>query len=336
MEKPTVNTTKTVQLKATPKKLRKISSSSSAGNPKGKTLLNDIHRYRALYLMILPAIVSVFIFHYVPIYGIQIAFKNYRTKLGIWGSEWAGFKWFLKFFDYPYFWKILWNTISLNLLSFLFFPIPIIFSLMLNEMRDGKLKKVCQTITYAPHFISTVLVCSMTILFLNRQGLFNIIAAAIFGDGYEATDFMSIPSVFPWAYQLSGLWSELGWGTIIYIATLAGVSSELVEAAKIDGASRMQIIRNVYLPHLKPTIITMLILQVGQMLSVGFEKVFLLQNPLNSEVANVISTYVYEIGIDMKMFSYSTAVDLFNSVINIALIIIANTVSKKVSETSLW
>jgi putative aldouronate transport system permease protein len=301
-----------------------------------RTLLKDINRYRSLYLMILPAVISVFIFEYIPIYGVQIAFKDFRTKLGIFGSEWAGFKHFLRFFDYPYFWTILWNTIRISLMGLLFFPVPVIFAIMLNEMRDGKLKKTCQTITYAPHFISTVLVCSMTMLFLNRQGLFNIIGGTLFGDGYKAVDFMSNPDVFPWAYSLSGVWSELGWGTIIYIATLAGVSSELVEAAKIDGATRFQVIRHVYLPHLKPTIITMLILQIGQMLSVGFEKVFLLQNPLNMEVSNVISTYVYEVGIGMHEYSYSTAIGLFNSVINIILILTANAVSKKVADSGLW
>ncbi|MGN0323183.1 MAG: ABC transporter permease [Oliverpabstia sp.] len=301
-----------------------------------RTLLKDINRYRSLYLMILPAIISVFIFEYIPIYGIQIAFKDFRSSLGIFKSPWVGFKHFIKFFDYPYFWTILWNTLRLSLMGLLFFPVPVIFAIMLNEMRDGKLKKTCQTITYAPHFISTVLICSMTMLFLNRQGLFNIIGGILFGDNYKATDFMANPKVFPWAYTLSGVWSELGWGTIIYIATLSGVSSELVEAAKIDGASRMQIIRNVYLPHLKPTIVTMFILQIGQMLSVGFEKVFLLQNPLNMEVSNVISTYVYEVGIGMHEFSYSTAIGLFNSIINIILLVIANTVSKKVADSGLW
>lgn len=305
-------------------------------NGKGKVLWKQVYRYRMLYLMLLPGAVSVLIFYYMPLYGVQIAFKDYRTSLGIMGSEWIGLENFIQFFQYPYFWRILWNTISLSLLNFLFFPVPIIFALMLNEMRNGKLKKICQTITYAPHFISTVLVCSMTILFLNREGLFNIIGQFFIGGSYQSTDFMSNPGVFPWAYVLSGLWSEFGWGTIIYIATLSAVSMELVEAAKIDGATRMQVIRYVYLPHLKPTIVTMFILQMGQMLSVGFEKVFLLQNPLNLEASSVISTYVYEVGIGMHQFSYSTAIDLFNSIINIILVVTANAVSRKVAETGLW
>lgn len=303
---------------------------------KGKDLLKRMYQYRALYLMILPSVVSVFIFHYIPLYGVQIAFKDFRTSLGIWESKWVGFDYFIKFFNYPYFWKILWNTISLNLLNLLFFPASVIFAIMLNEMRNGRLKKVCQTITYAPHFISTVLVCSMAIMFLSREGLFNIIGPMIYGADYEATNFMANPALFPWVYVISGLWSELGWGTIIYTASLSSISMELVDAAKIDGASRLQIIRYVYLPHLKPTIITMLILQIGQTLTVGFEKVFLLQNPLNMETANVISTYVYEIGIGMHQFSYSTAIELFNSIINIILILSANAISKKVAQTELW
>lgn len=298
----------------------------------GKTM-KRIYHCRVLYLMILPSIIAVFLFHYIPLYGIQIAFKDYKTNLGIWKSEFVGLKHFLRFFDYPYFGRLLWNTIKISLVSLLNFPFPIIFALMLNELRNSKVKKVCQTIVYAPHFVSVVVVCSMTILFLNREGLFNIIGGFL---GAKSTDFMTSPAAFPWIYSLSGLWTELGWGTIIYIATLAGVSVELVEAARIDGASRMKIILHVYVAHLKPTIMIMLILRMGSMLSVGFEKVFLLQNPLNLEASSVISTYVYNVGIENQQFSYSTAIGLFNSIINILLIIIANTISKKVSETSLW
>lgn len=295
--------------------------------------LKSVYRCRMLYMMILPSVIAVFIFHYIPLYGIQIAFKDYRSSQGIWGSEWVGFKHFIKFFNYPYFWKILWNTVAVSLASLLNFPFPVIFAIMLNEMKGSKLKKVCQTITYAPHFISTVLVCSMSILFLNSDGLINIIRGFF---GAEAVNYMSVPSAFKWIYSLTDLWSGLGWGTIIYIASLAGVSPELIEAAEIDGANRMQIIWHVHLPHLKPTIITMFILRMGSLLGVGFEKTFLLQNPLNLEASSVISTYVYEIGIESQQFSYSTAIGLFNSLINIVMIITANTISKKVSNTGLW
>lgn len=296
-------------------------------------LLKQIYRNRALYLMILPAIITVFIFHYIPLYGVQIAFKDFKTSAGILGSEWVGLKHFKAFVNYPYFAKILWNTLAVSLASLLNFPFPVIFAIMLNEMRNKKLQKVCQTITYAPHFISTVLVCSMTILFLNREGLFNIIGGFL---GAETTDLMSVPAAFPWIYSLSGLWSELGWGTIIYIATLAGVPHELIEAAELDGASRLQVIWHVHLPHLKPTIITMFILRIGQLMSVGFEKVFLLQNPLNMDASSIISTYVYEIGIEAQQFSYSAAIGLFNNLINIIMIVLANYISKKVAEVSLW
>lgn len=297
-----------------------------------------VWRYRDLYLMLIPGIISVFIFHYVPVYGIQIAFKDFRNTLGIWGSEWANpwYKWFKQFFNYPYFTRILWNTLRLNLLGMLFFPASLVFALMLNEVRDGKFKKVCQTITYAPHFISTVLVCGMVILFLGRNGLFNIVGAWLGGSNYEITDYMSKPGVFPWAYVLSGVWGELGWGTIIYLATLSSVSPELVEAARMDGASRMQIIRHVYLPHLMPTVITMFILSMGGLLATGFEKVYLLQNPLNLEVSEVLSTYVYETGIGMKQYSYSTAINLFNNVVSIIMVTITNFISKKTAKSGLF
>lgn len=296
-------------------------------------LLKQMYRCRMLYLMILPPIITVFIFHYIPIYGVQIAFKDYRTSLGIIGSEWVGLKHFIRFIQYPYFGEILRNTIVISLFSLCMFPLPIIFSIMLNEMRNEKLKKTCQMITYAPHFVSVVVVCSMTTMFLNREGLINIIVELF---GGEAKDFMAIPSAFAPIYAITGSWQDLGWGTIIYLATLAGVSMELVEAAKIDGATRLQTIWHVYLPHLKPTIITMFILRMGSLLTVGFEKTFLLQNPLNAEASSVISTYVYEVGLLGSQYSYSAAVGLFNNIINIILIVTANAISKKVAKTGLW
>ena len=296
-------------------------------------LLKQMWRCKALYLMILPPIISVFIFHYIPLYGVQIAFKDYRTSLGIWGSEWVGLKHFKKFIEYPYFIRIMKNTIWISLASLCTFPCSVIFALMLNEMKDGKLKKICQQITYAPYFVSTVVVCSMALLFLNRDGLINNIIAIF---GVESIDFISIPSAFAPIYAITGLWSSLGWGTIIYLATLSGVSPELREAAVVDGASRMQIIWHVNLPHIKPTIITMFILQLGSLLSVGFEKTFLLQNPLNLEASSVISTYTYEIGILSQQFSYSTAIGLFNCIVNIILIMMTNKISKKVADVGLW
>lgn len=298
-----------------------------------KKFLLKIYRCRMLYVMVLPSLIALFIFHYIPLYGVQIAFKDYRTSKGIWGSEWVGVQYFQKFISYPYFGKILWNTIRISLVSLLNFPFPIIFAIMLNEMKEGKLKKVCQTITYAPHFISMVVTCSMVTLFLSRDGLFNIIGSFF---GAEPFEFLASPKAFPWIYSISGLWKGLGWGTIIYMATLSGVSHELIEAAKIDGAKRLQIIRHVHLPHLKPTIVTMFVLRIGQLMSVGFEKVFLLQNTLNKDSSSIIATYTYEVGIIGTQFSYSAAIGLFNSIVNIILIVIANTISKKLTQTGLW
>ncbi len=300
---------------------------------KNSSLWKRIYRCRMLYLMILPSIITVFIFHYIPIYGVQIAFKDYRSSLGIMGSEWVGLKHFKAFIDYPYFTKILINTIRISLFCLLTFPLPVIFSIMLNEMKNMKLKKVCQMITYAPHFVSTVVVCSMLLLFLNREGLINNIVAFF---GGERKDFMAIADAFAPIYAISDLWQGLGWGTIIYLATLAGVSQELIEAAQLDGANRMQVIWHIHLSHLKPTIITLFILKMGSLIAVGFEKTFLLQNALNMEASSVISTYVYQVGMISRQYSYSAAIGLFNNIINIILIVLTNTICKKVAEISLW
>ena len=306
---------------------------ATGGEGRAARLWRQVVRCRHLYLLILPAVAAVFIFHYIPIYGIVIAFKDYRTSRGIMGSEWVGLKHFINFIQYPYFKRIMWNTLWISLVSLMTFPASIIFALMLNEMKNQKLKKTCQMITYAPYFVSTVVLCSMTILFLNREGLMNIIIKFL---GGEKKDFLAEPAAFAFIYAITGLWQGLGWGTIIYLATLSGVSPELIEAAKLDGANRMQVIWHVDLPHLKPTIITLFILQMGSLLSVGFEKTFLLQNSLNLEASNVIATYVYDVGLKSQQFSYFTAVGLFNSVINIIMILFANAASKKITETSLW
>lgn len=299
-----------------------------------KKTLKEMYRCKALYAMILPAIITTFIFHYIPIYGLQIAFKDYSTGAGIWGSEWVGLEHFKRFVSYPYFWKMLRNTIWISVCSLLInMPCPIIFAIMLNELKSEKIKKVSNMITYAPHFMSTIVVCSMTSLFLKKDGLINILLGFL---GIEAVDFLTIPGAFAFIYALSGLWQGLGWGTIIYMATLSGVSQELVEAARIDGASRMQVIRHVQIPHLKPTVVTLFIMNLGRVLSVGFEKVFLLQNPLNKPASSVISTYTYEIGLVGGDFSYSSAIGLFNNVVGFLMVVLANQISKKVAKVSLW
>ena len=305
----------------------------AGGNKTGRLLKRIIASWQ-IYLLILPAFIYLFIFNYIPMYGVQIAFKNYRTSLGIWGSEWIGFEHFIRFVNYPVFWKIIRNTISISLYTLATFPCSVILALLINEINNTAFKKSVQMITYAPHFISTVVVCGMVILFLNRStGIINNFMAFL---GMERLDFMTKPNWFSSIYVWSGVWQGLGWGSIIYLAALSGVSPEQVEAAKIDGAGRLQVIRHVNLPTIMPTIVIMLILSSGRILSVGFEKIYLLQNNLNLDASQVISTYVYRIGLLGGQFSYSAAIGLFNTVVNFALIIIVNTIARKATGISIW
>ncbi|MFV0398990.1 MAG: ABC transporter permease [Oscillospiraceae bacterium] len=287
-----------------------------------------------LYALILPAVVYLFIFAYIPMYGVQIAFKNYRTSLGIWGSEWVGLEHFIRFITFPNFKMIMMNTLRIGLYSLATFPCAIILALMLNEVRAKKFKKTVQMITYMPYFLSTVVVCSMITLFFSEQtGVINKLIEMV---GGTRTDFMTVATYFEDIYVWTGVWQGVGWGAIIYIAALAGIPSELVEAARVDGAGRLRIIWHINIPWILPTIIIMLILSCGGILGVGFEKVYLLQNSLNLSRSQVISTYVYEIGIKGTQFSYSAAIGLFNTVINVILLAIVNVVAKKTSEVSLW
>lgn len=262
-----------------------------------------------------------------------MAFENYKPSMGIFGSEWVGIKHFVSFLNYPYFWKMIRNTLVLSLCGFITFPMPIILSIMFNELRNKKIKIISQTVTYAPHFISMVVVCSITLLFVQEDGgLINIIIEFF---GGKAKEWISLPSAFAVIYTISGLWQALGWGTILYTSALASLPMDTVEAAKIDGAGRLGVIWNIYLPHLKPTIVIMLILSMGTVLSSNFEKIFLLQNPLNQSVSSVLSTYSYNIGIIGGQYSYAAAVGLFNNIVNVILVVLANTVSKKLSEDKL-
>lgn len=297
------------------------------------SLKKQLKRCAGLYVFVLIPMITVFIFHYIPIYGVQMAFRDYSTRLGILDSPWVGLKYFKKFFNYPYFGQIMLNTIRISLYDLATFPAPVIFALMLNELKNGKFKKISQMLTYAPHFVSTVVTCSMVLLFLKRDGLINIIITAF---GGEATDIISNPAAFAPIMAISSLWQGLGWGTIIYMAALSGVAPELIEAAKMDGAGRFRVIWHINLPHLKPTIITLFIMEMGKVMSVGFEKVFLLQNSLNLEASSIVSTYVYELGIINGNYSYSAAVGLFNNIINVILVVAANQISKKVAKTALW
>ena len=287
-----------------------------------------------LYILLLPAVIYLFLFNYVPIYGVQIAFRDFSTRGGITGSEWVGLKHFLRFFNFPNFLLLIKNTLKISIYTLLTFPCAIVFALMINEVRNPRFKKFVQMVSYMPYFLSTVVVCSLLRLFLSENtGVFNDIIEML---GGVRRDFLAVPTYFDDIYVWSGVWQTLGWNSIIYIAALAGVPEELIDAARVDGANRLQVIRNVNIPTIMPTIMIMLILSCGQVLNVGFEKVFLLQNPLNMSSSQVISTYVYQIGLTSGQFSYSTAIGLFNNVVNIIVLCIVNAVAKKTSGTSVW
>ena len=285
--------------------------------------------------MMLPALVILFLFAYKPMYGIIIAFKKYDFISGINGSPWVGFANFKSLFTSYWFPVIMKNTLTISLLSLVMgFPFPIIFALMLNEVRNAKVKQIVQTVSYAPHFISTVVICGMIIMFLNpTSGIINLALQAL---GHKAVQFMGIPEAFKWIYVISGIWQGTGWGAIIYFAALSGVDSALLEAADIDGASRFQKIIYINFPVLVPTIVIMFILNCGSLLNVGYEKVYALQNSPNLPSSEVISTYVYKIGLQDRNYSLSTATNLFNSVVNSTILILANLLSKRVAKTSLW
>ena len=293
-----------------------------------------MRRFWQLYLFVLPPIITTFIWHYIPLYGVVIAFKDYKVIDGILGSDWAGLEHFMAFFRDPYFEPILWNTIRISLYSFATFPCSIIFALMINELTNHKFKKTVQMISYMPHFISTVVVCAMVHMFFNVDG--GIVNNAIVALGGKPVPFMYKAKYFDHLYVWSGVWQGIGWGTIIYLANLSNVSPDLIEAARIDGASRWDVVVHINIPTILPTVVIMLILRVGSLLSVGYEKIILLYNPITYSTADVISSFVYRKGVLDANYSYSTAIGLFNSIINFLLLVAANYASRKVSETSLW
>lgn len=302
-------------------------------NRKKLTLKSIFHDWR-LYVLLLPSLVYLFIFAYIPMYGVQIAFRDFSPRKGIWGSEWVGLEYFKRFIEYPNFKFLMMNTLRIGLYSLATFPCSIIFALMLNEVRSTKFKKSVQMISYIPHFLSTVVVCSMITLFFNQKtGVVNAIIEFL---GGTRTDFLTKASYFEDIYVWSGVWQGLGFGAIIYIAALASVPMEQIEAARIDGATRLQIIWHVNIPYILPTIIIMLIFSCGGILGVGFEKILLLQNDLNLSRSQVISTYVYEIGIRGGQFSYSSAIGLFNTIVNVTILAIVNEIAKRFGETSIW
>lgn len=295
----------------------------------------SLRRNWDLYLLILPILVFFFVFSYMPMYGIIIAFKDYVAAKGIWGSPWVGFAHFQRFFESIYFERTIKNTLGISLYSLVVgFPMPILLALMINEVRHLPFKRTVQTVTYAPYFISQVVMCGMIIIFIRPDaGFINMLLKAM---GHEQIAFIIEPSWFKTIYVWSGVWQNTGWGTIIYIAALAGLDQQMYEAAQIDGANKIQKIWHITLPCLMPTAILLLIMNCGSLMSVGFEKVFLLQTPLNMEASDVISTYTYRAGMIDANYSYSAAIGLFNSVINFVILFIVNQISKRASSISLF
>ena len=296
---------------------------------RGKSLGRRILEHWQLYLLLLVPIVITVIYKYIPMYGVQIAFRDFKASRGFLGSEWVGWEWFERFFTAPTFSRMISNTVLLSFFSLLWsFPIPIILALAMNQMRFKRYRRVVQTVLYAPHFISIMVVCGMIRIFLSPSGgLLNLLLGT-------KIDFLTEASAFRTIYIVSGIWQEAGWGTIVYLATLSTVDPALYEAAKIDGASMFQRIVHIDFPALVPMAVLMLIMSAGSLMNVGFEKVWLLQTDLNKATSDVIAVYVYQQGIENAKYSYATAVGLFNTVINIALLFIVNTIAKKAADVS--
>ncbi len=303
--------------------------------PLGRTVRRSFIKYWDLYLILIPVLVYFILFKFLPMYGLQIAFRDYKPRRGFWGSDWVGLKHFIRFFSTYTCWQIIGNTLILSLLTLLFtFPLPILLALILNEMRDGPYKKITQTVTYAPHFLSTVVVVGMIIAFCSPStGIVNTIIKLF---GVEPIYFMAKAEWFRPLYVISEVWTNTGWDSIIFLSALSSVDMQMYEAARIDGASRVKMLWYITLPSIMPTIAIMLILHCGRVMSIGFEKVFLLQTDLNIGVSEVISTFVYQQGIRGAQTSYATAVGLMNSLVNFILVITVNTISRRVSEVSLW
>ena len=294
----------------------------------------DFHVNRELYLLFLPILAFYIVFQYAPMYGAIIAFKDYKPALGINGSPWTGMKHFSAFFSSNYFWTLLRNTLNLSFSTLIWsFPSPILLALLLNELKNKRFARLVQTVTYMPHFISMVVVCGMILQFTKSTGFITKLLSYM---GMPQQTLLSNANAFVPIYVISGIWQEVGWGSIIYLAALSGIDQELYEAAEIDGAGRFKRAIHITLPGIMPQIIVLLIMRVGRIMSIGSEKVILLYNPSIYDKADIISSYVYRRGIIDTSWSFSSAVGLFNSVINFALVVSVNAISKKVSQMSLW
>lgn len=297
-------------------------------------IVNDVAKNKYIYLMLLPVFIYYLMFHYRPMFGVLIAFQDYVPKKGILGSKWIGLENFKEFFQSPYFWTLLRNTIKISLSSIVFgFPAPIILALLINELKNRVYSRVVQTITYLPHFISLVVVCGLLKEFTLDTGVVNDIIAFF---GGTRTTMLANPKMFVPLYVISDIWQQVGWNSIIYLAALTSIDMQLYEAAKIDGAGRFKQLLHITLPGISSTIVIMLILRIGNILNVGFEKIILLYNPAIYDTADVISTYVYRVGLQEFKWGFSTAVGLFNSVVNFGFLILSNQISKRFNDVSLW
>lgn len=300
----------------------------------GQSFIKNLNRYKYVYIMAMPMIVYYILFHYMPMYGAIIAFKNYSYGKGILGSEWAGLQHFKSFFGGVYFVRTFKNTVLISLYTLIFeFPASIIFALLLNEISNIRFKKSIQTITYLPHFISIMVICGIIVDFTASDGVINDLLNIL---GIERQTMLLNPRMFKPVYVISEVWQKFGWGSIIYLAALTNIDNQLYEASKIDGANRWQQTVHISIPGILTTIVVLLILRVGQMMNVGFEKIILLYNPTTYKTADVISSYTYRKGILEGNYSYSTAVGLFNSVINFSLLLCTNYISRKLTDNSLW
>jgi len=300
----------------------------------GQRLKLDLKNHWQIYLMAIPVVLYFLIFNYAPMVGIVMGFQKFQISKGIFGSQWVGFTHFIRYFNSPYFLRTLRNTLLISLYGLFFsFPLPIIFALCLNEVRSAKAKKLVQTISYLPYFISVVVVVSILFDFGKSNGLITTIAQSL---GWKGGAVISSPKWFRSLYIGSNLWQHLGYNSIIFISALAAIDPTLYEAARIDGANRWQQTIHVTLPGIASTIVVLLILRLGQIMGVGYEKVILMYGPSTKETAEVIASYVYQVGIKDGDYSYSTAINLFNSIVNLIVLWTANTISRKVNETSIW
>ena len=299
-----------------------------------RRLGRDLVKNRIVYLMWIPVLAYYLVFHYAPMGGIVIAFQNYKPFKGITGSQFVGMRWFIDFLTGPYAWRVIRNTLVISMQNIIFgFPMPILLALMINEVKSTKFKKTVQTVSYMPHFVSLIVVCGLLMDFSSSQGLFNAIGTAF---GLPRTNYLSNIDTYRTIYVASGIWKQMGWGSIIYLATLSAVDPSLYEAAAIDGANRFRRILHVTLPALVPVIAVQLIMRLGQVMSEGYEKTILIYNESTWEVSDIVSSFVYRRGLLENNYSYGAAVGLFNSLVNVVILTTANSASRALTSESLW